>query len=245
VALSVLDIADINTPNLGNTVASHLLRDVALSRWGVSATGDPIKTGQDEVLYSREMEAYLDAQGRIQIPRLLRDVERNGRLNSWNRSIYTTAPVSDVQVQLLPNLQPTLAQRLLSTATAREVSAGQRTVQLESSSLVALHVAANHFLFVGVGHDPAIPTQRFVVFSSDNASTPTPCMSVPLTTDLLADAMLVAVASELVAESLLAPLCLEHGLVLRVSHGDRFLTGAVQRPRLVTVVFAIGLPSPG
>jgi len=160
-------------------------------------------------------------------------VERNGRLNSWNRSIYTAAPVSDVEVQLLPNLQPTLAQKLLATAAARETSAVQPTVRLESSSLAALHVAANHFLFVGVGHNPATPTQRFVVFSSDNASNPTPSMSVPLTTELSADAVLVAVAGELLAESLLAPLALGHGLVLRVSHGDRFLTGAVQRKAAV------------
>jgi hybrid polyketide synthase/nonribosomal peptide synthetase ACE1 len=228
VALSVLDVADMDTPNLGNAVAEHLLRDVALYRWGVSPTGDAAKTGQDDVLYSREMEAYLDTNGRIQIPRLLRDVERDARLNTSSRSIYTTAPVSDVQVQLLPTLRPTLAQRLLA-ATATEASAGQPTVQLESSSLAALHVAANHFYFVGVGHNASTPTQRFVVFSPDNALTPTPCMSVPLATDLSADAVLVAVASELLAASLLAPLSLGHGLVLRVSRGDRFLTRAVQR----------------
>lgn len=229
VALSVLDIADMDTPGLGNSVLSYLLRDVALTRWGMSTTGDATNTGPDEVLYSREMEAHLDSKGRILVPRLLRDIERDGRLNSWSRPIHTTAPVSDVEVQLVPSLRPTLVQRLLAKTTTTETIADQPTVQLECSSLVALHVDANHFFFVGVGHNPATPTQRFVVLSLDNALTPTPSMSVPLATDLSADTVLIAVAGEMIAASLLAPLSLGHRLIIRVSHGDRFLTGAVQR----------------
>ncbi|KAL8790212.1 MAG: hypothetical protein Q9213_000743 [Squamulea squamosa] len=214
--LNHLDVSDLDH-NVSKVIAEYLLRQCALDEWEAH-----------ELLWSKEPEAFLD-KGQLMIPRLLDSVDQNARLNSNRRTLNKKVPISDanVSISLSADAPPALVEQVLPVA----VNDDEKLVRTESSSLAALHVAADTFLFLAVGKDNT-SKDTVAVLSTSNSRETTSIASVSVGTNDItqsADSLLVAVASELLATSLIETVSCGSSLLVHCSGNDRFLAAALSR----------------
>jgi hybrid polyketide synthase / nonribosomal peptide synthetase ACE1 len=223
ISLNHLDVSDLEH-NVSKVIAEYLLRQCALDEWEVPGDGKQ----HQQFLWSKEPEAFLD-RGQLKIPRLVDNVDQNARLNSFRRFITKTVPISssNVTISLSADSPPSLVEQVLPVRSRDD----QSLVRVESSSLMALHVAADTFLFLGIGKDSATK-DTVVVLSTTNSCETTPIISVAAganTVTQSADGLLIAIASELLAASLVQPLSSGSSILVHCSGKHRFLAAALSR----------------
>ncbi|KAL8913542.1 MAG: hypothetical protein Q9171_001624 [Xanthocarpia ochracea] len=213
--LNHLDVSDLDH-NVSKVIAEYLLRQCALDEWE-----------GHELLWSKEPEAFLD-KGQLMIPRLLDSVDQNARLNSNRRTLKKTVPILDarVSISLSADVPPALIEQVLPVAVKND----EKLVRPKSSSLAALHVAADTFLFLAVGND-STTNDTVAVLSTANACETSAVASVAIAHDITqsADSLLVAIASELLATSLVETVSCGSSLLVHCSGNDRFLAAALSR----------------
>jgi hybrid polyketide synthase/nonribosomal peptide synthetase ACE1 len=219
--MSHLDLSDLDH-NASKVIAEYLLRQCALDEWEVP--GDRHK--HQTFLWSKEPEAFLD-NGKLMIPRLISNFDQNARLNSSRRVVKKTVSISssNVSISLSGNGKPSLIEEVLPVA----LKADQPIVRVEASSVKAIHVAADTFLYLGIGKDQAT-SDTVVVLSQTNSSETAPTASVAVKNlNQFADRLLIAIASELIAASLVETLPANSSILVHGSGKDRFLAVALSR----------------
>lgn len=231
ISLNNLDVTDLQRHDVSKVIAEHLLQLYALDEWESG--------GHQQLLWSKEPEAFLEG-GKLKIPRLMSNVDQNARLNSARRVVTRQVPVGKVKVSISPpgaNSPPSL------------VDLGPLTnqgsfVKVESSSLMALQVALDTFLFIAISKDDSGKDQT-VLLSTSNTCETSPVATVTVSgnskTAQSAEGLLVAVTSELLAETLVGPLSSGSHLLVYGSGKDRFLAAALSQRaacKAIRVTFA-------
>ncbi|KAL8690546.1 MAG: hypothetical protein Q9224_004381, partial [Gallowayella concinna] len=232
--LNHIDVSDLEH-NISQRIAEHLLQQCALDQWIVGED----RQQKQELLWSKEPEVFLD-RGHFKIPRVVDNADQNARLNSARRAILKPVSLSssNVSIKLSPNSPPSLVEEpCLPTG-----KYDRDLVRVESSSLMALHIAAGTFLFLARGTDNATQ-EPVVVLSSRNSCKVDPIARVVVKIARIACSLLVAVASELLAMSLLELLSPGSRILVHCSPKDRFFAAALTRQAAanqVHVRFACG-----
>ncbi|KAJ6026930.1 uncharacterized protein N7446_004467 [Penicillium canescens] len=216
ISLNHLDISflDENSPKL---IAEQLLRQCALEEWE-----------HQKLLWTKEPETFLE-NGKLKIPRLLHDVERNARLNSSRRPITKTVSVADSKFSIEQSATSPLA--LVDDATSVAMKDDQQSIQVETSGLMALHVASGAFLFLATSKSDA-DTRIVVALSTTNSSTATPVASTTAVVDTVNTSSVclhIAITAELLATSLVDSLPAGSSLLVCCSERYRFLVAALSR----------------
>lgn len=223
ISINHLDVSDLEH-NVSKVISEYLLQQCALDEWEAPRDG---KNQHKSFLWSKEPEAFLN-RGQLMIPRVIGNDNQNARLNS-KRVITRTVPISssNVTVSQPADSPPFLVEQVLPVAPKDD----QSLVNVESSTLMALHVATNTFCFLGIGKEQAT-NNTVVVFSTTNAreSTPIACVAAGANSAIIsANGLLIAVASELLAASVIKTLSSGSSILLLCSGKDRFLTAALSR----------------
>ncbi|RYP81860.1 hypothetical protein DL769_001820 [Monosporascus sp. CRB-8-3] len=244
ISLNHLDLSDVEQQNDSKYIAEHLLQLYALDAWETPGAGD----GQDrhqQLFWSKEPEVFLN-KGKLSLPRLRSNIDQNARLNSSRRVITKTLPVAGSNVVISPaspTSPPSLIEPVSLTTRNRHPS---DTMKPYSSSLMALGITADTFLFLAMGSDKA--TGKLVaLLSRTNSRQMIPVASV--LTDIEAasngligsiDNLLVATASELLAESVIQSLSSGCHILINCAGKDRFLAAALSRraqSKMIRVTF--------
>lgn len=230
ISLNHLDLSDLD-PSVSKVIAEYLLRQCALDEWEVPSD----RLQNQQFLWSKEPEVFMNG-GQLMIPRLVDSVAQNARLNSSRRVITRTVPKSssNVSISLSAGSPPSLVEQVLPVAR----KADQSLVTVESSSLMALHVSADTFLFLAIGKDDKTQ-DNVVILSTTNSRETTPVASVAAGINNLAhsaDGLLIAVASELLAASLVQTVSSGSSLLVHCSGKDRFFAAALSRRAATTAV---------
>ena len=233
ISLNHLDVSDLQQHNVPKSIAEHLLQLYALDEWETSTIGD----GQQEhqpLLWSKEPEAFLDG-GKLALPRLVSNGDQNARLNSFRRVITKTVPISSSNISILPPYADSPASLVdpVSLAAGKDRQNGH--VSVNSSSLMALRVLADTFLFLAVGKDD-VTGVPIVCLSTTNTRETSPIASVAAPVSASGsnsmqstDSLLVASASELLAESLVEVLSSGSRILVHCSGKDRLLAKSLSR----------------
>lgn len=228
ISLNHLDVSDLHG-SVSKSIAEHVLRQSALDEWEATTSGD--RHQYQKLLWSKEPETFLD-HGRLKVPRLLSNVGQNARLNSSKRDITATVPISgsNVSVSLSADLQPSVVKNVLPIARDGH---GSNLIGVESSSLLALQVVADTFLFLAIGKDKS-KEGDVVLLSTTNSREVAPVASITAPVVInnntqSTDALLVAVASELLAKPLVQSLPSGCLLLVHSSGKNRFLAAALSR----------------
>ncbi|KAL9605858.1 MAG: hypothetical protein Q9179_000968 [Wetmoreana sp. 5 TL-2023] len=221
--LNHLDVSELDF-YVSRVIAEYLLRQCALDEWEVPRD----RQHQQPFLWSKEPEVFLD-KGKLLIPRVVDSRDENARLNSQRRTINRKVPIanSNVSISLSADAAPSLVEQVLPVARNND----QQVVRLESSSLMALQVAADTFLFLGVGKEDS-KGDSVVILSTSNSRETTPIASVTLDAKngfQSADSMLVAVESELLSTSLIKMVSSGSRILVHCSGKDRFFAAALSR----------------
>ncbi|KAL5116716.1 hypothetical protein ACEQ8H_005328 [Pleosporales sp. CAS-2024a] len=211
-------------------IAEYLLRQSALDDWDAppSVLATDIHR-QFPLLWSKEYELFVGANGQWQIPRLVKNEGQNARLNSSRRALTKLLPIAESNIHVLPgaDAQPPM---VVEQVGGIEQSS-QDSIATRSSTLSAISVNAGTFLFAGVGADKN--GQLLVFAAATNASKVTPVASVPVPSSLEAYAgegsLTVAVASELLASALFAQVPAGSHVLVHASRGDSALASALSR----------------
>ena len=228
-----LDVSDLQH-NESRVIAEYMLRQCALDEWEAPPSTLADKEHTDfEFLWSREPEAFLD-RGKLMIPRLIENVEQNARINSSRRVITKQVPASESNITIdssSTNAPPSIVE---AVGRKRKEHSGD-LVKIESSSLMALHVQ-DAFLFLGIGKNKDGKHQ--VSLSTTNSSEMTPLASVAATQHADADAnsLLVAIASELLAETLIDQVSSGSHILVQCTGRDRFLAKALSQRAVAKAV---------
>ncbi|KAK6070456.1 polyketide synthase peptide synthetase [Seiridium cupressi] len=222
ISLNVLDVSDIQHHNVAKSIAEHLLQLYALDEW---------ESSQDDtyqLLWSKEPESFLE-RGKLKIPRLVENVDQNARLNSSRRVVARQVSTSKANILLSPphaNDQAALIE-LGPLATGKEAPS-----KVVSSGLMAVNIVPDIFLFLSIS-EATLTSGPQISLSTTNAYEPSPLTSVAVRAhsfgDQDTDRLLVLVASELLAESVIQSLSLDNSLLVHCSSKDRFLAGALSR----------------
>ncbi|KAL8721593.1 MAG: hypothetical protein Q9225_001757 [Loekoesia sp. 1 TL-2023] len=223
ISLNHLDVSDLEH-NASRVIADIFLQQCALDEW--EAPRD--RRQHQQFLWSKEPEVFLD-RGQLMLPRLVENVDQNARLNSSRRIITRTVPISSSNVSLLRSTDspPSLVEQIFPMALKND----QSLVRVQSSTWMALRIATDTFLFLGIGKDEVIKDTT-VILSTTNSCKTAPIASVAAgadNVDQLADSLLIAVASELLAASLVETISPGSSVLVNCSGKDRFLTGALSR----------------
>lgn len=209
-----LDLVALSVDNyVSKEIAEHLLRQAALDEWErETPLSGASKIRRYPFLWSSEPEAFRDASGRLLIPRLKHDDARNDRLNSSRRLVTQTRPAADlgnIRLSLHVGSPPTLIEQNLP---AEKPTANR--VQAEGSIMMALRIEGDEFLFLGVGR--TIEDDVVFYLSTTNAYMTTPVASVaPPAMSADPVAMLIAVASEILAASIVEGLSPGNSIVVQ------------------------------
>ena len=229
ISLSHLDVSDLQH-NESKTIAEYLLQQSALDEWEAPPSTLADKQHQEfGFLWSREPEVFLD-RGKLRIPRLVENIDQNARLNSSRRVITKTVPISGSNVTIISPLADS-PPAVVEQVGRKRKEYSDDLFKVKSSSLMAIHVVGDTFLFLGIGKGKDGRLQ--VSLSATNSCETTPVASVAASAhvdaDADADGLLVAVASDLLAESLIQKLSTESHILLHGSVRDRFLAAALSR----------------
>ena len=239
--LSNLDISDLQH-NESKSIAEYLLQQSALDEWGAPPSTLADKQHQEfGFLWSREPEMLLD-HGKLNIPRLVVNIDQNARLNSSRRVITKKVAMSGSIVTIIPtsaNSPPSVVEQV----GRKQKEYTHDVLRVMSSSLMALHLVGDTFLFLGVGKGKDGRLQVFLSTTNSCETTPVTSVAAPANADADtgADGLLVAVASEIVAESLIYQLSRESHILVHCSDRDRFLAAALARraaAKAIRITFA-------
>ncbi|KAK3373153.1 hypothetical protein B0T24DRAFT_529456 [Lasiosphaeria ovina] len=221
VGIHSLDVADVgpDSKDAPKTIAEHLLRQAALEEWEREAPRITNRIPRHAFMWSKEPEAFVNKRGKLLVPRLMGNPSQNARLNSMRRVVARSVRLStspDVSIALRADAPPALVEQDPATGghnnhkdkigSSKKSASAQVRVRVEESSLMALNVAGDDFLFVGVGKKGADTNKGgdLVFLSTTNSSTTEAVASVSLAANQLP--ALVAVASELLAASVIETL---------------------------------------
>ena len=233
VSLNHLDITNVEQHNISKLIAEHFLQLYVLNEWETSQDRDG-KQSQVPLLWSIEPEAYLD-KGKLMLPRLIKNDAQNARLNSIRRFVSKKVPVLSKNISVVPphdGMPPTL----IETATLKMSTTRSGTpMRVESTSLMALRVLPDTYLFLAAGTD--LVTGFYIIgLSAENSREISPVVSSSAGAytktrhaTLSMDDLLVAVAGELLADSILRDLSAGSILLIHCSGRDRALTSSISR----------------
>lgn len=235
ISMNHLDLSDLEH-NVSKVIAEYLLRQSALDEW------EAPRDQHQQFLWSKEPEAFLD-RGQLMIPRLVDNVGQNARLNSSRRVITKTVPTSslNLSLSLSANSPPSLVEHILPVALEDD----QSRVRVGSSTLMAINITTDTFLYLGIGKDEGTK-DTVVVLSTTNACETTPIASVVVGASKPTQSvvgLLIAIASELLAASLVQIVSSGSSLLVLCSDKDRFLAAALSRraaAKSVRVTFTCG-----
>jgi hybrid polyketide synthase/nonribosomal peptide synthetase ACE1 len=217
VSLNNLDIADIEQDNISKSIAEHLLQLYALDEW---------EQEPQPVLWSKEREAFIEA-GKLKIPRIVANTNLNARLNS-SRRVVTKQKIEDSdKVSFSPPCDDSPAS-LVNLASLDEL---ESSIRVEFSSAMALKVDRGSFLFVAIGRVDDYTENPIVLLSTANTNKQSPVaqMSVPGSSNIPSEKLLVLVASELLVGTLVENLTSGDHLLVHCSKEDRLLVEALSR----------------
>ncbi|KAL8707331.1 MAG: hypothetical protein Q9220_007621 [cf. Caloplaca sp. 1 TL-2023] len=231
ISLNHLDLSSLEH-NASQCIAEHLLRQCILDEL---ATGDN-KQGDHDLLWSRENEMFIN-RGQMMVPRLVDNKAQNARLNSSRRPITKTVPLTDSHLSVASSAVSPLAvtEKPLTITSAESTE----LVRVECSSLMALHIAAGEFLFLAKGKHMA-SHKDLLILSINNSCEVEPAVHVDMGRSgdtQHASSLVVAVASELLASSLLEDVSSGSRILVHCSNQDRFLAAALTRQATAKKVF--------
>ncbi|KAK4224395.1 lovastatin nonaketide synthase [Podospora fimiseda] len=231
VGLHRIDLSELEPTkyDVSKAIAEHLLRQAAVYEWELETPRTPETKGIQRypIMWSKEQEVFLDKRGKILIPRLMDNPKQNARLNSDRRTIYRTVSLSEkpelnVSIELGGNASPALIEQDAPAASQ---------VRSEGSTLKALSVAGSDFLFVGTGKD--VESKENVVFLSRTNSAIADNDSIVGRVGVQEGSLsvLVAVASELLASSVVEKLSAGSSIVVHSAapRNDRLFAVALKR----------------
>ena len=225
--LSHLDVSDLQH-NESKIIAQYLLQQSALDEWEAPPSTLPDKQHREfGFLWSREPEVFLD-RGKLKIPRLVENIDQNARLNASRRVITKRVPISGSNVTIISpsaDSPPSVVEQICRKRKAYSYD----LVKIKSSSLMALRAVGDTFLFLGIGKGKDARLQVSLSTTNSCETTPVASVAAPAHADADADGLLVAVASELLAESLIHQLSTESHILVHCSGRDRFLAAALSR----------------
>lgn len=219
VSLNNLDIADIEQDNISKLIAEHLLQLYALDEW---------EHEPQPLLWSKEREAFVE-DGKIKIPRIVADINRNARLNSGRRTVTKAVIESSDKVSFSAPSGDSPASLVNQASLGDQAN----SIQVESSSTMALQVVPGTSLFVAIGREDDSTEGPTVLLSTANTNKQSPVtkMTVPNPSKMAhsSEELLVLVASELLAATLAEKLSSSDHLLLHCSKEDRLLVAALSR----------------
>lgn len=221
-----MDVSDLGH-NLPKVISEYLVQQCALDDW--AAPPSVLANTEhdfDGLLWSREPEVFYDA-GKLKVPRLVQNVEKNARLNSYRRVISKTVSVPEAHVGI--DLGSTGSRHVVDLVQYRHDRTRTQTIEVLRSTLQALRVATDTFLFMGIAKTQDGRYQATVSTTNSSEVAPTAVADLREVKDANIDGLLVAIASELVAESLTQQLTPESHILLHCSNEDRFLAAAMCR----------------
>ena len=224
---SHLDVSDLQH-NESKFIAEYLLQQTALDEWNAPPSTLADKQHREfPFLWSREPEVFLDGD-KLKIPRLVENVDQNARLNSSRRAITKTVLLSQSIVEIVsPTADAPLS--LIEQAGRKQTDSSDNLVNVGGSSLMALRIVEETYLFLGFGRDK-YDQLRFTL-STNNSSVTDPVLSsaapLEVTKESGVTGPLVAVASQLLAESLLQQISPDSRILVHCSGRDRFVARAL------------------
>ncbi|KAI0518349.1 hypothetical protein F5B22DRAFT_635407 [Xylaria bambusicola] len=217
-SLNNLDISDLDNENVPKMIAEHLLQIYALDEWEASPA---------ELMWSTEREAFID-NGKLKVPRLIKNDGQNARLNSARRVVSKQVPVAKTNISISPPSANSPASLVDVGPVVKRQAQHDSLIKVSSSSLMALNIVDDVYLYIGVSADGST-----VLLSTTNtkeraviASVNTPVAQEEGQTD---DGLLVSVASELLARSLIEKVSPGSSIVALGSGKDRYLAAALSR----------------
>jgi hybrid polyketide synthase/nonribosomal peptide synthetase ACE1 len=219
--------------NVSQIIAEYLVQQCVLDEWEAppSALADP--QHQDSAfLWSREPEVFFDG-GQLKVPRLIPQSNQNARLNSLKRSITKKVPVPGSNVGVISPVSESRRYVVEQPHQNREHASGD-IFRVQSSSLKALSISSDMFLFLGIGHNEAKGTCFLLSTSNSCEIAPLATATVPqslIDQDYSAtgNEILVAVASELLAEALTRQLSQGDHIMIHCSGADWNLAEPIRR----------------
>lgn len=223
----------------GRLVADAALRLAALSTWDTNGTM------HREMLWSQEPELYLE-EGKLVVPRLLPDNERNARLNSLRRPVSKTVDLRSSTVCISwqdAGMSPPVL--LEEEAWMHNVHSSTSLLQVSHSSLSALSIAplTSTFLFLSLAIDQE--TGRSVVSLNDTSASSVAVPVASITPQGLSHqnpaVLLAATAGELLAAAILAQIPPQSRLLVNEPGTDGVLAAALTSQgaaRQVDVLFS-------
>ena len=229
ISLSHFDTSDLQH-NESKNIAEYLLQQSALDEWEAPPSTLADKQHREfAFLWSREPEVFLD-RGKLKIPRLLENTDQNARLNSSRRVITKTVPMSGSNVTII-SASDDSPPSMVEQVGRKFMEQTSDLVKVKSSSLMALHVVGDTFLFLGVGKGKDGTLQVSLATTNSCETTPVASVAAPphAVPDIDADGLLVATASELLAESLIHQMSIGSHILVHCSGRDRFLAAAFSR----------------
>jgi hybrid polyketide synthase/nonribosomal peptide synthetase ACE1 len=218
-SLNNLDIANIKQDNIPKLIAEHLLQLCALDEW---------EHEPQPLLWSKEREAFIE-DGKIKIPRMIADSNRNARLNSGRRKVTKPVIGSSDKVSFSAPSGDSPACLVNQPSLSDQAS----PIKVESSSTMALQVVPGTSLFVAIGRTDDSTEGPTVLLSTVNTNKQSPVakMTVPTSSNMAhsTEELLILVASELLAATLAEKLSLGDHLLLHCSKEDGLLIAALSR----------------
>lgn len=219
--------------NVSQAIAEYLVQQCVLDEW--EAPPSTLADAQHQnfgFLWSREPEVFFNGR-QLKVPRLIPQRNQNARLNSLKRAITKKVPVPESNVGIIFPLGES-RHSVVEQPHRNGEQAFRDVFRVRSSTLKALSVSTDMFLFLGIGHNEA--RGRCFLLSTSNS-----CEVVPLaTTDvpqqlvdqgrsMTDEALLVAVASEIIAEALIGHLSPRDHVMILCSGADRTLAESIRR----------------
>ena len=226
ISLNHLDLSNLEH-DVSKVIAEHLLRQCALDEWKPESP-------KSQLMWSKEPEMYLD-HGLLKVPRIVANPGQTARVKSVRCAITKSVSTSssNLSTSLSSADSPPSLKVMEEVLPVRPQDDTQGLVRVESSSLMALNVAVDTFMFLGVGKlvDDATKSETIVTLATTNSCQISPIASVAVGTDLTqsGDDLLIAVASELLAASMIQNLPSGTSMLVHCSSKHRFLAAALTR----------------
>lgn len=214
-------------------IAEYVLRQAGLDEWDAppSALATPIHR-QCGFLWSKETEVYLDASGKLLLPRVVVNGDQDDRINSSRRAITKTLRLGQSNVDVVMPSSDTPPILLEQMASRKDLLDSRNIVRLHSSSLAALCVATDTFLFLGIGTGKTDKKLQ-AVLSCTNSSEVQPLAIMPISSSaegkVETDHLLVGIVSEVLARSLVSHLSTGSHMLVHASSKELALASALER----------------
>ncbi|KAF2258395.1 hypothetical protein CC78DRAFT_587196 [Lojkania enalia] len=224
-----IDVSDLQR-NAPQAIAEYLVQQSALDEWEAPpSTLADIEHQDFGFLWSREPEVLFD-DGKLMLPRLVQNTTQNARLNAPRRVISKMVSTSEANVGIITPSEDS-HHLLVEQVHQGRGQAHNEVFRIQSSSLKALHIAADTFLFLSIGKGKDSSLQ--ILLSTTNTCETTPVTTVEAPThetgDANTDGLLVAIACELLSQSLIQRVRPENHILVHCSGKDRFLAAALSR----------------